>query len=96
MKTIYIDSEFKCHIAPADGRRAVETGIFDGKCAEYIEGYRFIPAGGIWTREDGVQFAGEMIAPWKNWHELNEAQRSYEQSLIAEYAAALETVGVSV
>lgn len=92
----YIDSDFKCYTEPAADRRAVESLFFDGKCAEYIEGYRFVPAGEVWTREDGAQFVGEMVTPWKNWHELDAVQRTYERGLIAEYAAALETVGVSV
>lgn len=94
--TIYIDSDFKCYAELYADRRTVETDFFDGRCREYIEGYRFVPAGETWTREDGVQFAGEMATPWKDWRELDAAQRTYEQSLLAEYAAALETVGVSV
>ena len=62
---IYIDSDFKCFTAPGDGLTEVETDFFDGKCAAYIEGYRFVPAGQSWTREDGEVFAGEMASPWK-------------------------------
>lgn len=93
---VYIDKEFKCYTEHSTDLRAIETDFFDGKCAEYIEGYRFVPADETWTREDGVQFVGEMATPWKDWRELDAAQRTYEQSLLAEYAAALETVGVSV
>ena len=94
--TIYIDADFKCYAELSADRRTVETDFFDGRCREYIEGYRFVPAGETWVREDGTQFVGEMISPWKDWRELDAAQRTYEQSLLAEYAAALETVGVSV
>lgn len=79
MKTIYIDSDFKCHVSAGDGLTAVETDAFDGKCTPYIEGYRFVPAGSTWMREDGVEFPGEMISPWKDWQELDDAQREYEQ-----------------
>lgn len=79
MKTIYIDSDFKCHVSAGDGLTAVETDAFDGKCASYIEGYRVVPAGSTWMREDGVEFPGEMISPWKDWQELDDAQREYEQ-----------------
>lgn len=79
MKTIYIDSDFKCHVSAGDGLTAVETDAFDGKCDSYIEGYRFVPAGSTWMREDGVEFPGEMISPWKDWQELDDAQREYEQ-----------------
>ena len=94
--TIYIDKDFKCYTAEADDLRAVETDAFAGKCPEYIEGYRFVPAGETWTRADGVEFQGEMIAPWKPFSELDAAQRAYEQQLLADYAAALTTMGVKV
>lgn len=59
----------------------VENEFFDGKCDAFIEGYRFVPAGASWTREDGVVFTGEMIAPWKPYSELDAAQREYEREL---------------
>lgn len=77
--TIYIDTGYRCHVSPAEGLTPIETDAFDGKCAAYIEGYRFVPAGAVWTRSDGVGFQGEMIAPWKPWKELDEAQRAWEQ-----------------
>ena len=99
MKTIYIDSEFKCYVTSGEGRAQVETDAFDGKCDAYIEGYRFVPSGQTWTRADGVVFTGEMIAPWKPWAELDTAQREYErvqyQALAAqnaEYEAALSEI----
>lgn len=90
--TIYLDTEYKCHML-TDGRMtAVDTDAFDGKCTEYIEGYRIVPAGYTWTRDDGVLFNGEMIAPWKSWAELEAAQRTYEQNLITQYEAALSAI----
>lgn len=94
MKTIYIDSDFKCHIADAGKMVAVETDVFDGKCDTYIEGYRFVPSGSTWTREDGAQFRGEMVSPWKDWQELNAAQVKYEREqyrlLVAELSEVYE------
>lgn len=97
--TIYIDSDFRCHTATADGLTAVETDVFDGMCAVYIEGYRFVPAGQTWTRPDGVVFQGEMVCPWKPWRELDSAQRAYEQEQLealaaqnAEHEAALSEI----
>lgn len=84
--SIYIDSDYKCHAVAEDGMTAVETTAFDGKCAAYIEGYRFVPDGSTWMREDGTVFSGEMVSPWKPWAELDAAQRAYER----ERAAALE------
>ena len=99
MKTIYIDSDFKCYVTSGEGRTQVETDAFDGNCDAYIEGYRFIPSGQTWTRADGTVFVGEMIAPWKPWAELDTAQREYEreqyQALTAqnaEYEAALSEI----
>lgn len=93
---VYIDSEYKCHVADDGTMTAVETDLFDGKCAEYIEGFRFVPSGESWTRSDGAKFDGEMIAPWKPYAELDVAQREYEKQMLAEYTEALKTVGVSV
>lgn len=99
MKTIYIDSEFKCHISNDGTMTAMETDFFDSKCDAYIEGYRFVPGGKTWVREDGVEFSGEMIAPWKPWQELDEAKREYEREQYAavtaqnaEYEAALSEI----
>ena len=85
--TIYIDDDFKCHTSDDGTLTAVETDVFDGKCAAYIEGYRFIPAGAEWTRPDGVTFAGEMIAPWRDWRTLDDAQRAYEWEQLAALAS---------
>lgn len=92
MKTIYLDSDFKCHISGDDTMTAVETAAFDGKCDTYIEGYRFVPGGKTWVRKDGMEFSGEMVAPWKPWQVLEEAQREYERQLVAEYEAALQEI----
>lgn len=84
MRTIYIDSECKCHVTDDGTMTAVETDFFDGRCDAFIEGYRFVPEGESWTREDGVVFQGEMIAPWKDYAELDNAQREYERQLLKE------------
>lgn len=90
---ICIDNDYKCHTSDPDGiYTAVETDFFDGKCKAYIEGYRYIPAGESWTRPDGVVFTGEMIAPWKDWRELDEAQREYERELLVQYDQALSEI----
>ena len=79
MKTIYLDSDFKCHIFDDGTMTSVKTDFFDGKCDAYVEGYRIIPAGKSWTRSDGERFTGEMVVPWKDWRELDDAQREYER-----------------
>jgi hypothetical protein len=89
MKTIYIDSDYKCHIANDGTMTAVETDFFDGKCDAFIEGYRYVPTGEIWTRSDGEVFNGEMISPWKNYSELDSAQREYERQMLEQYKTEL-------
>ena len=89
---IYIDSEFKCHVSPGEGLTAVETDFFDGKAPGFIEGYRFVPDGQSWTREDGAVFAGEMVSPWKPWAELDSIQRAYEREQAAALEAALTEI----
>lgn len=95
MTTIYIDSDFKCHITNDGTMTAVEASIFDGKCDTFIEGYRFVPAGESWTRSDGTVFTGEMIAPWKPYSELAAAQAQYEADqaeLLAAYQEGVNSV----
>lgn len=85
---IHIDTDYKCHVSPGDGLTAVETDAFEGKCDTYIEGYRYVPSGQTWTRPDGVEFVGEMISPWRDWQELDAAQREYEREQYQTLAAA--------
>lgn len=90
--TIYIDSDYKCYISATEGRRAVETNFFDGKCQELIESYRFVPEGETWTREDGEVFNGEMITPWKDLSEAYVAQAAYLTAQNAQYEAAMTEI----
>ena len=90
--TIYIDDDFKCYTSDDGTMTAIETDAFDGKCPAYIEGYRFVPAGKSWTRQDGEVFHGEMVSPWKDWRELDAAQRAYEREQLAAYEQALSEI----
>ena len=54
MRTVYIDSDFKCHVADDGARKAAQTDFFDGKCDAFVEGYRLVPEGENWTRADGA------------------------------------------
>lgn len=79
MKKIYIDSNYRCHASNPDGKyREVEVPFFDDKCGAYIEGYRYVPEGENWTRNDGAMFTGEMIAPAVDYESLRIAQVQYE------------------
>lgn len=92
---IYIDNDYKCHTSPGEGLIAVETDFFDGKCRQFIEGYRFVPAGETWTREDGRVFTGEMVAPCRDYEilaELQEVAQEEQDKATAEMAALVEEV----
>ena len=67
MRTIYIDSEFKCHTSDDGTMTAVETDFFDGKCDSFVEGYCYE------VRENSTS-----IYPWKPYGELAAAQVQYE------------------
>lgn len=85
MRTIYIDSDFKCHVTNDDNLTAVETDFFDGKCDEFIEGYCYDDSNGY------VQ-----IYPWKLYEELDEHQREYEREKLAEYEALIDELYAEV
>lgn len=75
---IFIDGDFCCHLIDDGNMRSIETTAFDGKCKEYIEGYRFVPFGETWIREDGTIFHGEMVSPVKNALMLDKIQSQHE------------------
>ena len=90
--TVYIDTDYKCHVVPIVGARGIEESFFDNKCPSLIESYRYVPAEATWTREDGVAFAGPMIAPWRDIRQYDSEQREYERQQIAQYEAALAEI----
>ena len=90
--TIYIDNDYKCYVSDAEGRRAVETDFFDGKCEEWIESYRFVPVGETWVNLNGEMFRGEMIAPWKDLGEAYAAQTVYVTEQNSQYENALSEI----
>lgn len=92
MRTVYIDSEFKCHLTDDGTRTAVETPAFDGKCGTFIEGYRFIPKGKTRIGEDGEAYQGEQVTPWKDYNLLEAAQAQHETTLAEMDAAYREGV----
>ena len=82
MRTIYLDAQFRCHIADDGTMTAVETDFFDGKCDTFIEGYRYVPEGESWTAPNGTVFEGELIAPFKDRQLLETAQALYEETIV--------------
>lgn len=96
---IYLDAEYRCHTTSSKGYMAIETDFFDGKSPDYIEGFRYVPEGMTWTREDGTVFTGEMISAWKDWTELNAIQYEYveqqNEELLSTIADMVEEVYTS-
>ena len=90
--TIYIDSDYKCYVSAAEGRRAIEIDVFNGKCAEWIESYRFVPEGETWVKPNGEMFHGEMVSPWKDMGEAYAAQAAYVTAQNKQYEAALTAI----
>ena len=68
--TVYLDSNFCCHLINDGTMIAAELDVFDDKTKEYIEGFRFIPDGYSWVREDGVVFYGAMLVPAINYDRI--------------------------
>ena len=80
MKRIYLNKDFQCFTSEnGETVQFVETSAFDGKCKAYIEGFRFVPAGQHWIREDGKRFDGEMVSPFKDYIYLETVQSLYEE-----------------
>lgn len=77
---IYIDSDYRCHTSNPDEKyREFDVPYFDDKCVEFIEGYRYVPAGETWTRTDGEVFTGGMISPAVDYEPLGIAQAQHEK-----------------
>ena len=106
---IYIDSDFKCHVAPAEGLREFETKSFSNVPDAYVEGYRYVPSGETWVRKEPIydmnhdvvgesetEFMGEMLAPWKPWEELDKILREYEKAQNRELTAQNAELVVSM
>ena len=81
MRTVYVDSEFKCHTVNDGTMRAVENSFFSGKCDEFINGYCYDDSNGY------IQ-----IYPCKDWRELDAAQRDYEREQLEAYEQALSEI----
>ena len=79
MATVFVDSEFKCHATNPDGAfREITHPFFDNKCATVIEGY---------CCDDSKGYL--QIYPWKDYNELDAAQRQYDREILADAEKAL-------
>lgn len=90
---LYLDENYIAHPGQDEGGTRTPwedaDGFFTGKCAAFLEGYRVVPDGATWTREDGETFSGLMIAPVVNPSVLLALQAEADQATIAELDAAV-------
>ena len=97
---IDVNDGYKCHVADSKGTMLeYEERYFDGKCPEFIEGFRCKPDGCLWQGEDGTVYGGaKMICAWKDYGQLYTAQLEYELALAKaereDMLAALKKLGV--
>lgn len=61
MKTIYLDSNYMCHISNNGTWQEVTTDIFDSMCEKAIECYRFIPEGQVWKKSKTIILRGPFV-----------------------------------
>lgn len=86
MRTIYIDSEHKCHTTNDGTMTAVDVKyFFDEKCDAYIEGFCY-----------EIRDNSTAIYAWKPYNELDVAQRQYERQIKNEYKESLLELGVEL
>lgn len=92
MKTIYLDSDFMCHLEDGEGRTAVETDVFDGIVDAAIPYYRYIPQGEEWAEpKTGRVFHGLFIQATDS----NAIDRIVQGAFIADMQNALSILGVN-
>lgn len=65
---IYLDTDYKCHTQNDGMMREIETPFFDGKCAEYIEGY-------IYDDRNGIA-----VYPWQSYAQLETIQSAVDRT----------------
>ena len=86
---VFLDTDFKVHTTLADDRIEIEDTFFDNKCVNLIESYRYVPIGKTWVDKGEREFAGPMIAPWRNIRQYDGEQQQYLLDKLAAAQAAL-------
>lgn len=96
MKTIYLDSNFMCHIMNDGTMTEVQTEVFDYLCNNAIELMRFVPEGKTWTRPDGQVIHGEFIQAIDSTKiDAYQWQWLEDQERMVDMQNALEILGVT-
>lgn len=92
MKTIYIDSDFMCHLENAEGRTPIGTDVFDGIVDAAIPYYRYIPQGEEWADpKTGRVLHGLFIQAT----DTNAIDLIIQQAFFADMQNALSILGVN-
>lgn len=96
MKTIYLDSNFMCHLTDDGTMIAVQTEALDHLCNNAIELIRFVPEGLTWTRPDERAIHGEFIQATDS-SRIDAYQRQWmeDQAQMSDMQNALEILGVN-
>lgn len=89
---VYLDTEYKVHAEAGTDYMTIADAFFDNKCPNLVESYRYVPAEATWTRDDGAEFTGEMITPWRDIHQYDDEQLAYEYNLLSQYEKALSSI----
>ena len=90
MKSIYIDSDYMCHLESGEGRTEVQTDAFDGVVRETIPYYRYIPSGEQYTDKKGRTLHGLFIQAMDS----NAIDRITRTAIMADMQNALSILGV--
>lgn len=98
MKTIFLDSEFKCHLTNDSTMLEVQTEALDGYDSKAIECFRYVPKGYTWKGSDGRERHGEFIQAFRPLEVIGAYQEQYEAMLAEQedMQTALEALGVNV
>ena len=91
MKTVYVDSDYMCHLANDGTMIEVQTDVFDETVDDAIPYYRYIPQGYEWQDSKGRVFHGTFIQATDS----AEIDRIVQQAYIADMQNALAILGVT-
>ena len=91
MKTIFLDSEYMCHLTNDGTRMEVQTEVLDHLCDNAIELMRYIPEGKTWVHPKGFTVYGEFVQATDS-AKIDAYQR---QAYIEDMENALALLGVN-
>ena len=90
MKTIYLDTDFMCHLSNDGTMVEIQTDVFDSIADDAISYYRYIPQGEEWTDSKGRVLHGLFIQATNS----KKIERIIQQAYILDMQNALAILGV--